>query len=40
MDQSLKSPGHSALEDAFHTMFDASRADPAPACDVRIDRLR
>ena len=37
MDQSLKSP---TLEDAFQAMFDASRADPAPACDVRIDRLR
>jgi coniferyl-aldehyde dehydrogenase len=40
MDQPLKSPRHSALEVTFHAMFDASRADPAPACDVRIDRLR
>ena len=38
MDQSLKSP---TLEVTFHAMFDASRADPAPACDdVRIDWLR
>jgi coniferyl-aldehyde dehydrogenase len=40
MDQSLKSPRHSALEDTLYGMFDASRADPAPAYDVRIDRLR
>jgi coniferyl-aldehyde dehydrogenase len=40
MDQSLKSPPHSALDDAFHAMFDASRTDPAPACEVRQDRLR
>src|ERR1700744_4597638 len=40
MDQSLKSPSLSSLEDAFHTQLDASRADPAPACEVRIDRLR
>jgi coniferyl-aldehyde dehydrogenase len=37
MDQSLKSP---TLEDTFHATFDASRADPAPACDMWIDRLR
>jgi hypothetical protein len=30
MDQSLKSP---TLENTFHAMFDASRADPAPACE-------
>jgi coniferyl-aldehyde dehydrogenase len=40
MDQSLKSPSLSSLEDAFHTQFDASRADQAPACELRIDRLR
>jgi coniferyl-aldehyde dehydrogenase len=40
MDQSLKSPALSALDDAFHAQFDASRADPLPACEVRIDRLR
>ena len=39
MDQSLKSPGLSALDDAFHAMFDASRAEPAPTLDQRIDRL-
>jgi len=37
MDQSLKSP---TLEDTFHAASDASRADPAPACDMWIDRLR
>src|SRR5262249_50190935 len=40
MDQILKGPGHSALDDAFHAMFDASRAAPAPRCDVRLDGLR
>src|ERR1700748_1330706 len=40
MDQSLKSPPLSALDDAFHAQFDASRAEPAPSCEVRIDRLR
>jgi coniferyl-aldehyde dehydrogenase len=40
MDQSLKSPAVSALEDAFHAQHDASRADPLPSCEVRIDRLR
>ena len=45
MDTSLKSlapknPALSALEDAFHAQFEASRADPLPACEVRIDRLR
>src|SRR5262249_38957262 len=40
MDRSLKSPSLSALDDAFHAQFDASRADPAPALEVRCDRLR
>jgi coniferyl-aldehyde dehydrogenase len=40
MDQSLKSPSLSALEDAFHAQFDASRADPLPSCETRIDRMR
>jgi coniferyl-aldehyde dehydrogenase len=40
MDQSLKNPALSALDDAFHAQFDASRADPAPSCEVRLDRLR
>jgi coniferyl-aldehyde dehydrogenase len=40
MDQSLKSPSLSALDDAFHAQFDASRADPLPSCETRIDRLR
>ena len=30
MDQSLKSPGQSALDDAFHAMFELSRTTPAP----------
>jgi hypothetical protein len=29
MDQSLKSPGQSALDDAFHAMFELSRTAPA-----------
>src|SRR5262249_31330343 len=40
MDQSLKGPVFSALDDAFHAQLDASRADPMPSCEVRIDRLR
>ena len=40
MDQSLQSPPLRALDDAFHAMVEASRANPAPACDVRLDRLR
>ena len=40
MDQSLKSPPLSALDDAFHAQFDASRAEAIPSCEVRIDRLR
>jgi coniferyl-aldehyde dehydrogenase len=45
MDHSLKSlapnnPALSALEDAFHAQFEASRADLLPACELRIDRLR
>ena len=30
MDQSLKSPPLSALDDVFHAQFEASRAEPAP----------
>jgi len=40
MDQSLKSPALSGLDNAFHAQFDASRADPAPSCETRIERLR
>jgi coniferyl-aldehyde dehydrogenase len=40
MDQPLKSPSLSALDDAFHAQCDASRADPLPSCEARIDRLR
>jgi coniferyl-aldehyde dehydrogenase len=39
MDQSLKSPGQSALEDAFHAMFELSRTTPAPTAAERLDRL-
>src|ERR1700723_3167175 len=39
MDQSLKSPGQSALEDAFHAMFELSRTRPAPDLAERLDRL-
>jgi coniferyl-aldehyde dehydrogenase len=39
MDQSLKSPGQSAIEMAFHAMFEASRTDPAPTLAERLDRL-
>jgi coniferyl-aldehyde dehydrogenase len=39
MDQPLKSPGQSALEDAFHAMFEMSRTTPAPALAERLDRL-
>ena len=40
MDQPLKTPALSALDNAFHAQLDASRADPLPSCDERIDRLR
>jgi hypothetical protein len=39
MDQSLKTPGQSALEDAFHAMFELSRTAPAPTLEQRLDRL-
>jgi len=39
MDQPLKSPGQSALDDAFHRLFDLSRAEPAPTLEKRLDRL-
>ena len=40
MDRSLKGPGQSALDDAFHAMFERSRSEPAPTRDQRLDRLR
>jgi coniferyl-aldehyde dehydrogenase len=40
MDQPLKSPVQAGLDDAFHAMFDKSRLEPAPALEVRLDRLR
>jgi coniferyl-aldehyde dehydrogenase len=39
MDQPLKSPGLSALDDDFHAMFEASRSEGAPALETRLDRL-
>ena len=39
MDQSPKSPGQSALEDAFHAMFELTRTKPAPTLAERLDRL-
>jgi coniferyl-aldehyde dehydrogenase len=39
MDQSLKSPGQNALEDAFHRLFDLTRSTPAPTLAERLDRL-
>lgn len=40
MDQSLKSAGQHALEDAFHRLFELSRAEPAPNLALRLDRLK
>ena len=40
MDQLLRSAGQHALEDAFHRLFELSRAEPAPALELRLDRLR
>ena len=39
MDQTLKSPGQSALEDAFHRLFELSRSEAAPTLKQRLDRL-
>jgi coniferyl-aldehyde dehydrogenase len=39
MDQPVKSPGQSALDDAFHAMFELSRTRPAPTLAERLDRL-
>ena len=39
MDQSLKSPGQSALENAFHAMHELTRTSPAPGLEERLDRL-
>jgi coniferyl-aldehyde dehydrogenase len=40
MDQSLKSPGLIALDDAFHALHDASRAGPPAGLELRLDRLK
>jgi coniferyl-aldehyde dehydrogenase len=39
MDQSLKSPGQGALDDAFHAMLELTRTRPAPRLEERLDRL-
>src|SRR5437763_6723182 len=39
MDQSLRSPPQSALDDAFHAMVELSRSLPPPALPVRLSRL-
>jgi coniferyl-aldehyde dehydrogenase len=39
MDQSLKSPGQSALDEAFHAMFELSRTQAEPTLAQRLDRL-
>jgi coniferyl-aldehyde dehydrogenase len=40
MDQSLKSPGLTALDEAFHALHDASRVAPAADLELRLDRLK
>jgi coniferyl-aldehyde dehydrogenase len=39
MDQPLKSPAHSALDNAFHRMIELSRCTPPPPLSERLDRL-
>ena len=39
MDQSIKGKGLAALEDAFHAMFERSRAEPPPSYETRLERL-
>jgi coniferyl-aldehyde dehydrogenase len=39
MDQSLKSSGRNALDDAFHRMIELSRTTPPPTLKERLDRL-
>jgi hypothetical protein len=34
-----KNPGQSALDDAFHRMFELSRTEPSPTLGERLDRL-
>ncbi|MGJ4944228.1 coniferyl aldehyde dehydrogenase [Bradyrhizobium sp. HKCCYLS1011] len=40
MDQSLKEPPLSALDDAFHAMVELSRGAPPPALPARLSRLK
>ena len=39
MDQSPENPGQQALAEIFHRLFQLSRAEPAPALELRLDRL-
>jgi coniferyl-aldehyde dehydrogenase len=39
MDQSVKGKGLDALDDAFHAMFEKSRAEPPPSHETRLERL-
>jgi coniferyl-aldehyde dehydrogenase len=39
MDQPVKSPGQRALDDAFHRIFELTRATAAPTLGERLDRL-
>lgn len=40
MGRTLKSSALAALDDVYHSMADASRADPVPPLELRLDRLR
>jgi len=40
MDQSVKSPGLNALENAFHHLVEMSRREPPPPLSLRLDRLK
>jgi len=39
MDQPLKTPGQSGLDDAFHAMLELTRTRPAPGHEERLERL-
>jgi len=39
MDQPLKTPGQSGLDDAFHAMLELTRTRPAPGLEERLERL-
>jgi coniferyl-aldehyde dehydrogenase len=40
MNQPMKTPGQQALAEAFHRLFELSRAEPPPALELRLDRLK